>query len=179
MIEVTYEVSHYRKKLAEIIKTGDNVVEIGPHIGKSTDAYINKAKKTVLVDKGTDCLTHLTQYCEKHQNAVYVCGDCRSFDTLKLVQKHIEYCDLFAVDMGGGRYPDTVFKVWATWASVLEPKNSIIRCRGLAEFIRRAKVSDISIPKNFKENGWLKEYGRRTPQQMKEQLDEFTHYVDV
>jgi len=179
MITITYDVKKYRSLLAKTVRAGDTVVEIGPHRCLSTDQYIKKAQKAILVDKGKDCVGALENYAEKHGNVTFVCGDARGFDTLTLVRKHAPRCDILAVDLGGGRYPDTVFKVWATWSGVLEPKDSIIRCSGLAEFVRRAKVKDDTLPKKFKDNGWLRDYGRATPSKMKGQLDEFIHWVDI
>jgi hypothetical protein len=179
MITVTYDVDEYRKLLAKTVKEGDTVVEIGPHIGRSTDGYVKKALKAVLVDKGKDCTRALDEYAERHGNVVYVCGDARGFDTLSLVLKHAPSCDVLAVDLGGGRFPDTVFKVWGTWSGVLKPRDSIIRCRGIAEFLRRARVEDDTIETEFKDAGWLADYGRATPSKMRGQLEEFSHWVDI
>ena len=179
MIEVVYEVGRYRKLLGETVHEGDTVVEIGPHIGRSTDEYVLKAAKAVLIDKGRDCTSALQEYAGKHDNVAFVCGDARGFDALNLVLKHAESCDVLAVDLGGGRYPDTVFKVWGTWSGVLRPRDSVIRCRGLGEFIRRARVSDDTIPTDYTDSGWLEDYGRATPTKMKDQLEEFSDYLDI
>lgn len=179
MISVVYEAERYRQLLAQLVKEGDTVVEIGPHRCLATESYIGKAGKAVLVDKGTDCASALSEYANRHENVFYVCGDARDFATISLVQKHSSGCDVFAVDLGGGRFPDTVFKVWATWSGVLKPRHSLIRCRGLAEFLKRGQVRDDSIPKDFADSGWLTEYGRATPYKMRGQLDEFHHWVDV
>jgi hypothetical protein len=179
MIGVVYDVDRYRKALSDIVKDGDTVVEIGPHVGRSTDRYVGKAGKVVLVDKGADCAGALEEYARLHENVTFVCGDSRGFDVLRLVMRHAPTCDVLAVDLGGGRYPDTVFKVWGTWSGVLKPRDSMIRCRGLAEFIRRAKVVDDTIEQEFKDSGWLSDYGRGTPSKMRAQLDEFGHWVDI
>jgi hypothetical protein len=179
MISIVYEVGRYRKLLADTVRHGDVVVEIGPHVGKSTDAYVGKAKKAVLVDKGKDCASCLKEYAQRHDNAVFVMGDARGFDCLSLVLKHAPRCDVLAVDLGGGRFPDTVFKVWGTWSGVLAPRDSIIRCRGLAEFVRRARVDDDAIPSSFDDAGWLRDYGRATPTKLRDQLDEFRHWIDL
>ncbi len=179
MIRVVYDVGVYRRLLSDVVRQGDIVVEIGPHIGKSTDAYRPKASKAVLVDKGSDCTQTLSEYAETYDNVVFVCGDARDFSSLELVRKHAPSCDVLAVDMGGGRYPDTVFKVWATWSGTLKPRDSVIRCRGLGEFLARAKVTDDTIPKEFGDNGWLADYGRGTPDELKKQLDEFSHWVEL
>ncbi|MBU0762138.1 MAG: hypothetical protein KKD39_03870 [Candidatus Altiarchaeota archaeon] len=179
MIAVVYEVGRYRALLSEVVGVGDVVVEIGPHICKSTDAYVSKASKAVLVDKGSDCKQDLIEYSSKHGNVEFVFGDARDFSTLELAKKHVLSCDVLAVDLGGGRFPDTVFKVWGTWSGVFKPKHSIIRCRGIAEFLKKAKVMDGSLPATFPDSGWLTEYGRGTPVEMKNQLDEFSHWVKL
>jgi len=88
-------------------------------------------------------------------------------------------CDVLAVDLGGGRYPDTVFKVWAAWSGVFTPRDSIIRNRGIAEFMQRAKIQDESIIRGFKDSGWLAEWGRATPSKIRDQIGEFKFYVNV
>jgi hypothetical protein len=179
MINIVYEVGRYRNLLGETVREGDVVVEIGPHVCRSTDRYISKAAKVVLIDKGLDCAGALGEYSKAHENVIFICGDSRGFDTLSLAAKHVPKCDVLAVDLGGGRFPDTVFKVWGAWSGVLKPRDSIIRCRGIAEFIRRARVLDDTIPQVFKESGWLEDYGRATPSKMKGQLEEFSHWVDI
>lgn len=179
MIAIAYEVKRYRRLLSETVRDGDTVVEIGPHIGKSTDGYVLKAAKAVLVDKGRDCAKALAGYAERHANVEFVCGDARGFSALTLAVKHAPRCDVLAVDLGGGRYPDTVFKVWGTWSGTLKPRDSVIRCRGLAEFIARGKVEDDTVETAYPDSGWLADYGRATPTKMKTQLEEFGHWVDI
>jgi hypothetical protein len=179
MISLVYDVGRYRCLLSETVCGGDVVVEIGPHIGKSTDSYVARASKAILVDKGSDCRRDLMEYALEHGNVEFIFGDARDFATLELVRLHALSCDVLAVDLGGGRFPDTVFKVWGTWSGVFKPRDSIIRCRGLAEFIRKAKVSDDSLPSAFEDSGWLNMYGRGTPDEMKNQLDEFSHWVRI
>lgn len=179
MITIAYNVHRYRALLADTVAEGDTVIEIGPHRCASTNLYVEKAGKVVLVDKGLDCADALKSYCEKHENTDYVMGDSRSFKAVKEVLEKTKKCDVFAVDLGGGRFPDTVFKVWATWSGIFSPRDSVIRCRGLAEFVRKAKVCDETLPEQFKDSGWLTEYGRKTPYALKKQLDEFSHWVDV
>ncbi len=179
MISIVYDVNKYRELLAETVQKGDVVVEIGPHVGLSTKSYIEKADKTIIVDKGLDCLDDLKNLAESNDKIEFICGDVRGFDSVNLVLHHIQTCDVLAVDMGGGRFPDTVFKVWGTWSGVLKPRDSLIRSRGLIEFVRRARAHDDSIPEDFADNGWLAFYGRGKPYALKKQLDEFKHWVDI
>lgn len=179
MICIVYDVKRYRQKLEDTVRCGDTVVEIGPHKAKSTDAYISKASLAVLVDKGRDCEKYLSKYCDVRKNAIFVSGDARTFDVMAKAAAISKGCDVLAVDMGGGRFADTVFKVWSTWAAILKPRDSVIRCRGLGEFIYRARVDDKSIRGDYKDSGWLSEYGRATPQNVSMQLDEFKNWVDI
>lgn len=179
MISVAYDVRRYRRVLAESVREGDTVLEIGPHMGESTMFYVDKAEKVVLVDKGSDCAGALGELADEHDNVVYVCGDVRGFDAMKLVLNHVDSCDVLAVDMGGGRHADTVFKVWATWSGVFKPRDSVIRNRELAEFMQRAKIADDSVVRKFDDAGWLAKWGRKTPFKLKKQLEEFKYWIDI
>jgi len=179
MISIVYEVESYRNLLMETIREGDVVIELGPHVGISTGLYAGKTKKTVAVDIGKESKTPFKKLCEEYNQLRFIEADARSFDTVKKVMKLTKKCDVLAVDLGGGRYPDTVFKVWGAWSGIFSPRDSIIRNRGIAEFLQRAKVLDKSIIKDFKDAGWLAEWGRATPSKLREQLEEFNFYVDV
>ena len=178
MIGLAYDVKEYRRQLEKIVKPGDTVLEIGPHKGLSTKSYAKTAGKTILVDKGTDCLNELEKLQEENQNIHFICSDARGFDAIKLVLQEINQCDVFALDMGGGRYPDTVFKVWATWSGVFKPRDSIIRNRGLIELIKKAQLLD-DTPVLNQDSGWLTDYGRSTPYKLKKQIEEFKYWIDI
>lgn len=179
MIALTYDVRKYRRCLAKTLQAGDTVIEIGPHTGASTVSYIKSAKLAVVVDKASQSKFFFKRLRSDYDNLRFVQGDARSFTTIRKVLKHIQSVDVIAVDMGGGRYPDTVFKVWATWSGIFKPRDSVIRDRGLIEFVRRSKIADDSLPKSFEEDGWLSTFGRGTPYKLKKQLDEFRFYVTI
>lgn len=179
MISLAYDVKFYRSLLARVVREKDVVLEIGPHTGKSTLGYIERAGKAVVVDKAADSGERFRGIAEKHPNLVFVGGDVRGFDAVKKVLKHVKSCEVFALDMGGGRHADTVFKVWATWSGVFKPRDSVIRCRALAEFLQRAEVADPSIKQSFPDSGWLETWGRATPYKLRKQLEEFKYWVDI
>lgn len=177
MISIAYKVERYRELLKETVQEDDVVLEIGPHEGESTKAYLEKAKKVILVDKSDQAKRRIEPISQR-DNVRFVQGDVRKFSAMRKVLKVIQECDLFTVDMGGGRYPDTVFKVWATWSGVFKPRDSILRNRGLGEFLQRAKIQDPYLEREFPEDGWLSSYGRTTPYQIKGQIDELKFYVN-
>jgi len=179
MISILYDVNYYRKFLNEQVNKGDVVVELGPHLGESTKMYVGKTKLTVAVDKSLQTENAFKGILPEFPSLRLVKGDVREFETIKRVMNLTKRCDILAVDMGGGRYPDTVFKVWATWAGIFKPKQSVIRNRGLAEFIQRARIHDSSILKKFSDDGWLAEWGRATPYTLKKQLEEFRFWVEL
>jgi len=179
MISIVYDVRRYRSLLAEAVREGDFVIEIGPHTGKSTLGYIEKAGKIILVDKGRDCEKDLRLFADSHEKVSFACADARGFEAVKEVLKETRKCDVFAVDMGGGRHVDTVFKVWATWSGIFKPRDSVIRNRELVEFLSRANIVDDSVKKEFDDDGWLATWGRETPYQLRKQLEEFSYWIDI
>jgi len=179
MISVVYKVGDYRKLLANTVREGDVVVEIGPHRGESTKSYVDRAKLAVAVDKAEQARSYFHSLSKKHSNLVFIQEDVRGFDGVKAVLSNTKSCDVLAVDLGGGRHADTVFKVWATWSGVFKPRDSIIRCRALGEFLKRAKVSDDYLKKDFPDSGWLSTWGRATPYQLRKQLEEFKYWIDL
>jgi len=179
MISIVYNVRVYRNLLKKRIKEGDVVIEIGPHKGKGTMEYAEKVKLGILVDKSSQSEEGLKNLLKNFPNLKYVKGDVRSFETIKKVLLLTKKCDVLALDIGGGRYPDTVFKVWAVWSGIFKPKHSIIRNRGLGEFVQRVKIEDDKLKKNFRNSGWLAKWGRAMPYVLKKQLEEFKFWVKI
>jgi hypothetical protein len=177
MISLVYDVKKYREFLGKIVKKGDVVIELGPHKGKGTLEYAEKVKLGILVDKSLQTKESLEELLENYKNLKFVQGDLRSFETIKKVLLLTKKCDVLALDMGGGRYPDTVFKVWAVWSGIFKPKDSLIRNRGLGEFVQKVKIKDPKIKKKFKDSGWLAEWGRAVPYELKKQMGEFEFWV--
>ncbi|MEA3255468.1 MAG: hypothetical protein U9Q22_06505 [Candidatus Altiarchaeota archaeon] len=177
MISLLYEVNEYRKFLNGKVKGNFVVIELGPHLGQATKLYLDRTKQTIVVDKSIQAETAMKKI--QSQNLRFIKGDVRSFKTIQEVLEITKGCDLLAVDMGGGRYPDTVFKVWAVWSGIFKPRHSVIRNRGLAEFTQRVEVRDKSIKKEFPDDGWMSTWGRALPHHLKKQMQEFKFWIDV
>ena len=75
-------------------------------------------------------------------NVEFISGDVRRHEVLAEAFKKVQKCDVLAIDLGGGYHPDTVFKVFYIWSSTFKPKHTVIRNRGLLEFVNSASVSD-------------------------------------
>jgi hypothetical protein len=175
MILLVYDVGIYRKKLAETIRPTDTVIEIGPHVGASTRIIAARAKRVIAVDKAEQAAQAFKK--SKPGNVTFIKGDVRMFGTIDKVLKITDRCDVLAVDMGGGRFPDTLFKVWCNWSGVFKPRDSVLRNNGLAEFVKRVKIEDPSLEIDYSDSGWLSQTGRKTPDQMKEGLKELQKWI--
>lgn len=179
MISIVYDVKLYRSLIAKYVKRHDIVIEIGPHVGKSTMGYVDKAGLVVAVDKSLEAKKSFKKLLADYKNLHFVCDDVRGFRAVRKVLEITTRCDVLAVDLGGGRFSDTVYKVWASWSGVFKPRHSIIRSRAMAEFLQRAVIQDASIKKTFPDDGWLSVWGRATPYALRKQLEEFKYYVDI
>ncbi len=178
MISLVYRSRLYRELLDKYVKPGDVVIEIGPHVGSATKLYFGRTKLTVAVDIGVQSEAAFRKLGENSSNLFFLRDDARSFDAVKAVLEKTQRCDVLAVDLGGGRFADTVFKVWAVWSGVFRPRVSVVRNRSIAEFVQKAKVEDAALLGEFPDDGWLSMWGRTVPSRLKEQLDEFSFWVD-
>ena len=153
MIKIVYNIKVYREALKDIIKTDDVVVELGCHIGNSTKIISNLAPegKIIALDNSPESVESMENVVDKYKNVEFTKADVRLHETLETVLKKIGKCDVLSVDLGGGYHPDTTFKVFFIWSSSLKPRETIIRNRGLLDFIHSAKT-DETIKSEY---GWL------------------------
>ncbi|MDR0900472.1 MAG: class I SAM-dependent methyltransferase [Methanobrevibacter sp.] len=167
MIKISYDRKIYRNQLLEFLKDKDTVVELGCHIGKTTEiiANINNNGKIIALDNSPEAVDKMDKLASKFSNIEFISADVRLHDTLEKVIKKISTCDILSVDLGGGYHPDTVFKVYYIWASTLKPKITLIRNKGLIDFVKSSQTEE-SIKSN---EGWLESCGDAgIPPQIKE-----------
>jgi len=161
MINVVYDIKVYRQVLKDIIKEDDVVVELGCHIGNSTRIISQLAPdgKIIALDKSTESNEKLDELKKEVTTPIeFIQSDVRLHETLEEVAKKVDElggCDVLSVDLGGGYHPDTTFKVFFIWSSTLKPRETIIRNRGLLDFIHSSTSSEI-IRSN---HGWLESCG--------------------
>ncbi|MCL2156955.1 MAG: class I SAM-dependent methyltransferase [Methanobrevibacter sp.] len=157
MIKICYDVKVYRKILENILDENDLVVELGCHVGKTSQLIAEKVEKGRLIclDNSPEATAKMNNLKIIYPNLKFINGDVRLHETLKQVFELIQKCDVLAIDLGGGYHPDTTFKVYYIWASTLKPKHSIIRNRGLIDFVKTSEVCE-----NFQsKEGWLESCG--------------------
>ena len=78
----------------------------------------------------------------EYSNIHFFNADVRNEEILYDFARKCEKIDVLCVDLGGGYHPDTVFKVFFIWSSVLKPRVSLIRNRGLIDFINSSTTTE-------------------------------------
>ncbi len=161
MIKIAYDIKVYRQVLRDIIKEDDVVVELGCHVGNSTRIISQLAPKgrIIALDKSPESPEKFKKIIEEEKTTIeFLNSDVRLHETLEEVAKKVNKlggCDVLSVDLGGGYHPDTTFKVFFIWSSTLKPRETIIRNRGLLDFLHSASSSEIIKSKK----GWLESCG--------------------
>lgn len=167
MIKIVYNIKVYREVLRDIIQSDDLVVELGCHVGNSTRIISKLAceGKVLALDNSPEAPGAMKSLMDEHHNVEFTRADVRLHETLEAVAKKIRKCDVLSVDLGGGYHPDTVFKVFFIWSSTLKPRTTIIRNRGLLDFIHSSSSDEVIKS----QEGWLQSSGNDgVPPRLKE-----------
>ena len=160
MIKLSYDIKNYRDDLLNFVKQGDVVIELGCHVGGTTK-LLPKDCTIISIDNSPEAVEEMAKL--EHVN--FISGDVRLHEILAETFKFVQSCDVLAIDLGGGYHPDTVFKVFYIWSSTFKPKNTVIRNRGLLEFVNSASVNEDYISSE----GFLESYNDSgIPPQIKE-----------
>lgn len=181
-IKLSYNMKVYREQIHNILKDDDIVVELGCHVGKSTEVISNIAKNghIIAIDNSPEAISIMEEFSNNHENVEFISGDVRLHDVLEKVTKRLidlnkdldsqnissnSLCDVLSIDLGGGYHPDTVFKVFYIWSSTLKPRVTLIRNKGLIDFVNSIEFSE----KIESEEGYLESYENQgIPPQIKE-----------
>ncbi|MBQ2653983.1 MAG: SAM-dependent methyltransferase [Methanobrevibacter sp.] len=135
MIKLNYDIKNYRKDLLELVSEGDVVIELGCHVGGTTQLISDKCR-VIAVDNSPEAIEKMAKL-----DVEFIKGDVRLHDVIVEVFNNVQKCDVLAIDLGGGYHPDTVFKVFYIWSSTFKPKHTVIRNRGILEFFNSASGS--------------------------------------
>lgn len=150
MIKLSYGIKNYRKDLADLVKPGDTVIELGCHLGGTT-RLMNKDAHVIAIDNSPEAIGEMSGI----ENVLFIPGDVRMHEIIRKVYEIEQKCDVLAIDLGGGYHPDTVFKVFYIWSSTFKPTHTVIRNRGILEFFNSAFSSGEDIKS---ETGYLDSY---------------------
>ena len=150
MIRLSYNIKNYREDLLNLVESGDDVIELGCHVGGTTK-LLPKDCNVIAIDNSPEAIEEMN----KLEHVKFISGDVRRHEVLAETFKIIQSCDVLAIDLGGGYHPDTVFKVFYIWSSTFKPKHTVIRNRGILEFFNSAKGSGEEV---VCEDGYLETY---------------------
>lgn len=149
MIKLSYNIENYREDILNLVNAGDNVIELGCHVGGTT-RLLPKECNVIAIDNSPEAIDEMAKL-----DVNFISGDVRRHEIIAEVFKITQSCDVLAIDLGGGYHPDTTFKVFYIWSSTFKPKHTIIRNRGLLEFFNSANGSGEEI---VCEEGYLETY---------------------
>lgn len=149
MIRLSYKRQQYQKDMIDNIKLLDNVVELGCHVGTSTKiiSRLNQDGTVYAFDNSPESEEAMNNLGLDYRNIEFTRADVRKKEVLYNFCKKNEKIDVLCVDLGGGYHPDTVFKVFFLWSSLLKPRLSLIRNRGLIDFIKSSTATEDIISK--------------------------------
>ena len=167
VIKLSYDMKVYRQHLREVLEKTDNVVELGAHVGKSSEIILYKLTtgRLISIDNSPEAIEPMDRLSRYNDNFTFISGDVRLHETLEQVAKSIDRCDVLSIDLGGGYHPDTVFKVFYIWSSTLKPRDVLIRNQGLIDFVNSADYDE----EFTSSEGWLESCGNQgIPPQIKE-----------
>lgn len=125
------------------IKLLDNVVELGCHVGISTQIISRLCQdgSVYAYDNSPESTKAMRKLQIENKNIIFKNADVRNSDIIKK-QAQLDDIDVLCVDLGGGYHPDTVFKVFFLWSSILKPRVTLIRNQGLMEFVNASQTKD-------------------------------------
>lgn len=149
MIKLSYDVKKYRRDILDLVGQGDTVIELGCHVGKTTELFADKCN-VIAVDNSPEALEEMSRL-----DVNFIPGDVRKHEVLAEAFKIVQSCDVLAIDLGGGYHPDTVFKVFYIWSSTFKPAHTVIRNRGILEFVNSATGDENDLKSA---NGYLDSY---------------------
>lgn len=119
------------------IKVFDNVVEIGCHVGISTKIISKLCQDGIVYayDNSPESTEAMNKLGIEYSNIIFERADVRDENVIYDLLKKCDDIDVLCIDLGGGYHPDTVFKVFFIWSSILKPRVTLIRNQGLIDFI--------------------------------------------
>lgn len=144
MIHISYKRNNYQEDMIKYVKLLDNVVELGCHVGCSTKILSRLCQDGTVYafDNSPESTRAMNNLKIEYKNIEFSNVDVRDTKLIYEFSKTHEKIDVLCVDLGGGYHPDTVFKVFFLWSSILKPRVSLIRNRGLIDFVNSSDTTE-------------------------------------
>lgn len=144
MIHISYNRDVYQEDMIKHVKLLDNVVELGCHIGTSTKILSRLCQDGTVYafDNSPESVEAMHNLGIEYRNIEFKQLDVRDKKSLYEFSKKCDNIDVLCIDLGGGYHPDTVFKVFFLWSSILRPRVTLIRNRGLMDFVNTSISSE-------------------------------------
>ncbi|MCD7781561.1 MAG: class I SAM-dependent methyltransferase [Methanosphaera sp.] len=144
MIHISYDRRKYQEDMIEHIGLLDNVVELGAHVGTSTKIISRLCQdgEVFAFDNSPESRDAFRKLRIDYPNITFRNMDVRDKELLYDFADTCGDISVLCIDLGGGYHPDTVFKVFFLWSSILKPETCLIRNRGLLDFINTALPSE-------------------------------------
>ena len=149
MISISYDRRQYQEDMIRYVESFDNVVELGCHVGSSTKILSKLCQDATVYafDNSPESVDAMNNLGIEYNNIIFERVDVRDKQFLyDFVESH-EKINVLCIDLGGGYHPDTVFKVFYLWSSLLKPRITLLRNRGLVDFIN-SSISSENIRSN-------------------------------
>jgi len=144
MIHISYDRRQYQKDMIDNIACFDNVVELGCHVGISTKIISKLCQdgSVYAFDNSPESVEAMNNLGIEYSNIEFKHADVRDKNLIYDFAKEHPDIDVLCIDLGGGYHPDTVFKVFFLWSSILKPRVSLLRNRGLIDFINSSNSNE-------------------------------------
>lgn len=152
MIHISYDRRNYQEDMIKHIDLYDNVVELGCHVGTSTKIISKLCQdgSVYAFDNSPESIEAMNNLGIEYSNIEFNCADVRDKEVLYEFARTHKQIDVLCIDLGGGYHPDTVFKVFFLWSSILKPKITLLRNQGLVDFINSSEsCENISSNQGF------------------------------
>ncbi len=93
MIKLSYDMEVYRKDLDDILQNDDTVVELGCHVGRSTEFILERLGSNSLLislDNSPEAVEPMNTLANNNENLKFLSGDVRLHDVLEKVVSIID-----------------------------------------------------------------------------------------
>ena len=146
-IVVAKEEAAYRRAVVENVKKTDNVLEIGFHVGVTTDIIAKHANSSFGVDSSEFSITEAKNRFGDVENVKFLCADASDKRAVsKYVKEHqlgglnvggASTFDVVFIDVSGNRSPGYVLDLLEGYDRIFRPRMFVIKNFKLQNFVQQ------------------------------------------